>query len=73
MLKKIMHEEEIAKKLREKGEEKDIEIISDQSSDIEMEDTEQTEEKGWTKVGRKSPARKSYTNQTERKGETNRK
>ena len=67
-LRASMHEEEITKKLREKGEEKDIEIISDQSSDIEMEDTEQTDEKGWTKVGRKSTARKSYTNQTEKKG-----
>ena len=69
-LRASMHEEELTKKLREKGEEKDIEIISDQSSDIEMEDTEQTDEKGWTKVGRKSTARKSYTNQTEKKGET---
>merc|ERR1711874_826998 len=69
-LRASMHEEEIAKKLREKGEEKEIEIISDQTSDIEMEDTEQTEEKGWTKVGRKSPARKTNTNQMERKGET---
>ena len=49
---------------------KEVEIISEQLSENEMEVTEQTEENDWTVVSHKSAARRNNTNKTERKGET---
>ena len=65
-------EEVIIQKLREEREkggkkeerDADIEIISEQVNENEMEVTEQTEENDWTKVSPKSAARRNNTNKT---------